>query len=42
MNSCGILKAVLAFYYVELPERKARIEALNAKLKAAGQKPLLS
>ena len=37
----AVLKALLTFYYVELPEGQARRDAFNAKLRAAGQNPML-
>ncbi|QEH36131.1 hypothetical protein OJF2_46910 [Aquisphaera giovannonii] len=36
-----VLRALMTFYYVDLPESQARRDAFNAKLKAAGQKPML-
>ncbi len=36
-----VLKALLTFYFVDLPESRARRDAFNAKLKAAGHKPML-
>ena len=36
-----ILKALLTFYFVDLPESRARRDAFNAKLQAAGHKPML-
>ncbi len=36
-----VLRALITFYYIELPEGQARRDAFNAKLKAAGQKPML-
>lgn len=36
-----VLTALMTFYYVELPQSQARRDAFNAKLKAAGQKPML-
>jgi hypothetical protein len=37
----AVLRALLTFYYVELPESQVRRDAFNAKLRAAGQKPML-
>jgi len=35
-----VLEHLFDFYYTELPQRAARREVLNAKLREAGRKPL--